>query len=193
VSIPLTIGDAADNLRGALDYLAGVLVREHGNDPVANKTLFPICETQPRYKSGGAKPLDVKGGVSDQALRIIAGVQPYNAPNWLDHPLLVVRHLANINKHQCVLTGTKEISDVILTHPGIQLARYAVTLGEVRDDFADLTFTLTGSPAVPEPGATAYIFVEHAVNQPVAPIRSLTYAAQFIREAIVGPIEHTCI
>lgn len=129
VSIPLTIGDAAENLRDALDYLAGVLVREAGNDPVANRTMFPICETQPRYKSGAAKPLHVKGGVSDQALQIIDAVQPYNAPNWLDHPLLVVGRLANINKHQCVLTGTKEIGDVILTHPGIQLARYAVTLG----------------------------------------------------------------
>jgi hypothetical protein len=57
VSIPLTIGDAAENLRGALDYLDGVLVREQGNDPVAAKTQCPILETQGRDKSGATKPV----------------------------------------------------------------------------------------------------------------------------------------
>ena len=191
VSIPLTIGDAADNLRGALDYLAGVLVRGQGNDPVAARTQFPILETPERGRSGAAKPPRVSGGVSNEALKIIDAVQPYKIPTWLDHPLLVVRNLANINKHRCVLTGTKEISDLVFTHPGIQLARYAVTVREARDDHAELVFTLSSAPGVEETGS-AYIFVEHTENRVVPPIGSLTEAAQFIREKVVGPAERVC-
>jgi len=192
VSIPLTIGDAAVNLRGALDYLAGILVREEGNDPVVFQTKFPILERQECDKSGAPRPPDVKGGVSDDALKIIDAVQPYKIPGRLDHPLLFVRNLANISKHRWLPKGTKEISDVIFTNPGIQLARYTITLGEMRDDYADLIFTLTGAPSVEETGG-AYIFVEHAENRSVAPIEGLTNAAQFIREAVVSPIERTCI
>ncbi len=192
-SIPLTIGDAAVNLRGALDYLAGILVREEGNDPVAAKTLFPILERQGRDQFGAPKPLYVKGSVSDDALKIIDAVQPYKTPEWLDHPLLFVENLANINKHRWVPTGTKEISDVVFTDPRIQLARYAVTLGQVGDDYAELIFTLTGAPGEVETGSSAYIFVEHAEGRRVAPIKGLTDAAQFIREWVVGPIERTCI
>jgi hypothetical protein len=181
------------NLRGALDYLAGVLVREEGNDPVAAKTQFPILERQRREKSGAPKPLHVKGGVSDDALKIIDAVQPYKTPEWLDHPLLFVENLSNINKHRRVPTGTKEISDVVLTRPEVQLARYAVALGEVRDDYAEVIFTLTATPREPETGSSAYIFVEHAEGRQVAPSKSLTDAAQFIRESVVGPIERTCI
>ncbi len=188
MSIPLTIGDAAENLRGALDYLAGILVREAGNDPVAAKTQFPILERQGRDRSGATQPPDVRGGVSAEALKIIDEVQPYKIPTWLDHPLLVVRNLANINKHQSLLTGTKEISDVTFTLPGIRLARYAITLGEIRDDYAELIFTLTGTPGVEETGS-AYIFVEHAEGRQVAPIKSLRDASRFIRESVVGPIE----
>jgi hypothetical protein len=191
--ISLTIGDAAVNLRGALDYLAGVLVREEGNDPVAAKTQFPILERQGREKSGAPKPLHVKGGVSDEALKIIDAVQPYKTPGWLDHPLLFVENLSNINKHRRVPTGSREISDLVFTHPGIRLARYAVTLGQVRDDHAELIFTLTGAPSETETGSRAHIFVEHAEGRQVAPIKSLTDAAQFIREWVIGPIERTCI
>jgi hypothetical protein len=188
VPIPLTIGDAADNLRGALDYLAGVLVRERGNDPVAAKTQFPILARQGRDKSGATQPLNVWGGVGNDALKIIDAVQPYRTPGWLDHPLLVIRNLANINKHQSLLAGTKEISDVVFTNPGRRLARYAITLGEVGDDYAELIFTLTDAPGVQETGS-AYIFVEHAEGRQVAPIKSLTDASRFIRESVVGPIE----
>ncbi len=191
VSIPLTIGDAADNLRGALDYLAGVLVREAGNDPVKSKPHFPILETPPRDKPGATTPLRVKGGVSDDALKLIEAVRPYNIPEWLDHPLLVVNNLADINKHRSLLTGTKEIGDVVLTHPGIALARYAVTISEVHDDYAELSFTVTGRGEA-ETGSAAYIWVHHVEDQPVPPIDSLTKAAQFIREHVVRPIERIC-
>ncbi len=180
------------NLRGALDYLAGILVREAGNDPVATKPLFPILGTQECDKFGAPKPPDVKGGVSDDALKIIDAVQPYKMPGRLDHPLLFVRNLANINKHQSLPTGTKGISDVVFTDPGIQLARYAITLGEVGDDYADLIFTLIGAPGAEESGF-AYILVEHAEGQQVAPIKALRNASRFIRESVVGPIERICI
>jgi hypothetical protein len=191
--IPLTIGDAAGNLRGALDYLAGVLVREAGNDPVEAETLFPILETRRRDKSGATKPLYVRGGVSSDAWKIIDAVQPYQTPWWIEHPLLIVDHLANINKHRSLLTGTRGISDVTLTtHPGIAVARFAVTVGEVHDDNAELIFTLTGEGGA-EVGGHAYIWVDHAEqHEPVPPINSLTKAAQFIREEIVGPVERIC-
>jgi hypothetical protein len=190
VSIPLTIGDAAENLRGALDYLAGILVREQGNDPLAAKPFFPILDRPARDRSGAPQPPEVKGGVSDDALKLIDAVQPYKTPGWLDHPLLVVRNLANINKHRSLLTGTKEISDVVFTaHPGIRLARYTITLGEVGDDYAALVFTLIGTPGAATETGSAYIFVEHAEGRQVAPIQGLRDASRFIRESVVGPIE----
>jgi hypothetical protein len=75
---------------------------------------------------------------------------------------LFVQNLANINKHRSVPTGTKGISDVILTHPGIRVARYAVALGEVRDDYAELIFTLMALQAKKRPGGHACLLVEHA-------------------------------
>ncbi len=194
MSVPLTIGDAAENLRGALDYLAGVLVREAGNDPPAAKPFFPILDRPALDRSGAPQPPQVKGGVSDEALKIIDAVQPYKVPTRLDHPLLVVRNLANINKHRSLLTGTKEIGDVVFTaHPGIRLARYAITLGEVGDDYAALVFTLIGTPGAEAETGSAYIWVEHAEGRQVAPIQGLRDASRFIREAILAPIERSCI
>jgi hypothetical protein len=195
VSIPLTIGDAADNLRGALDYLAGVLVREQGNDPVAKRTHFPICKRQPRDKYGAPQPPEVKGGVSDEALKLIDAVQPYKIPTRLDHPLLVINNLANTNKHRSLLTGSKEINDVVFTAPppGTRLAHYAVTLGEVGDDYAELVFTLIGTPGAAAETGTAYIWVEHEEGRLVAPIEGLRDASRFIRESVLGPIERICI
>jgi hypothetical protein len=137
-------------------------------------------------------PLHVRGGVSTAAYQIIESIQPYKAPYWSNHPLLVLDRLAKINKHRSVPTGIKGINDVVFTsEPGYSPDRYAVTVGKAQDDDAELIFTPIGVSGAVETG-TAYLLIQHAPNEMLPPIKSLTTAAQFIREQVVLPIEQAC-
>lgn len=84
----LYIGDAAHNLRTALDYLAVALVRSTG---AATKNIyFPITETAAKYKADSAGKTK---GMPPEAKAFIDQMQPYGDGNywfWALHNLDVI-------------------------------------------------------------------------------------------------------
>jgi hypothetical protein len=105
--IRLLLGDAAHNLRTALDHLACELVRSTGiAEP---RVYFPICETEELYKaesSGKTK------GMPQSAKEIIDRLCPYGGGN---HLLWGLHKLDIIDKHRLPLTTTLKIGSWSVT------------------------------------------------------------------------------
>lgn len=94
------IGDCLHNLRSALDYLACGLVERNGGT-VTRRTQFPILIRQPTDEAGTPKLPSIAGGVAPKVLEIIDESQPYkNREDAPTHPLLILRHLSNADKHR---------------------------------------------------------------------------------------------
>jgi hypothetical protein len=116
--VPLLIGDAAHNMRTALDHLAVALsVKDRqrlAGFPIEDKPIWAtdasgawvIDDDEARNRYNEA----VKG-ISDRTKAIIEGLQPYHRPEdsrELD-PLHVIRVLDNADKHR----------EIVATHPGL--------------------------------------------------------------------------
>ena len=97
VSIPLTIGDCAQNLRSALDYLIYEIVIANGGKPT-EKHAFPVCKTYDRFRDLRNKRL---AGVPGSTVTLIESLQPYfDGKPYKSDPLYIIDELANINKHR---------------------------------------------------------------------------------------------
>jgi hypothetical protein len=91
-----TVGDAIQNLRSALDYLAAELVRSAGKEP--KLVYFPICETATKYVS------ESKGktkGISEEAKKFIDSIEPYGGGDGND--LWILHSLNNTDKHRLLM------------------------------------------------------------------------------------------
>ena len=96
--IRLLLGDAAHNLRTALDHLSCELVRSTGvSEP---KVYFPICESEQVYKSESAGKTK---GMPGSAKQLIDRLNPYGGGN---HLLWGIHQLDIIDKHRLLLTTT---------------------------------------------------------------------------------------
>lgn len=90
-------GDTIHNLRSALDLLVWQLVLAKNKRP-DKRTEFPIFLDPAKYKAGG--PRKVKG-VSEAAVNIIEGLQPYHETEMPErHPLWLLHSLDIRDKHQ---------------------------------------------------------------------------------------------
>jgi len=104
VSVPLFIGDALQNLRSSLDYLACELVLAANPTNDIRQTAFPIFETAKDYTSRSPRKV---AGMRQDAVDKIASFKPYKGGNdtlWRLHAL------NNMDKHRllvtCVATAT---------------------------------------------------------------------------------------
>jgi len=98
--VPLLAGDAIQNLRSALDYLACSLVRANGGT-VSERTGFPIFKNVPTSKLNKAAFAGKIEGMRNEAKDIIRATKPYKGGNdalWRIHRLNV------IDKHQMLQT-----------------------------------------------------------------------------------------
>ena len=102
-SVPTTIpgqiravaGDAVQNIRASLDYLARALVSASGRTPsdtTGRRTQFPISYRQ--------SPVEVHPGVNQEALKIIRALQPGPSGGKTRHPLAMLHELSNADKHR---------------------------------------------------------------------------------------------
>jgi hypothetical protein len=116
--IPLLIGDAAHNMRTALDHLAVAL--SPGNEYLAGLPIEdrPIWATNPdgSWVIENDEPRcrydEAVKGMRPRVKAIIDGLQPYHFADNLErsrHPLHIIRVLDNADKHRTI----------IATHPGI--------------------------------------------------------------------------
>jgi hypothetical protein len=110
LELSLLVGEVAHQLRSAVDHIAHGLVLAAGNAPT-HRTAFPVLIKRP------AK-LEIYGGVSAEALKRVDQVQPYQRrPDPAAHPLHVLNHLWNIDKHRNL-----HLAAALLRRPQIFLA-----------------------------------------------------------------------
>lgn len=98
ISVPLLIGDALQNLRSSLDYLACELTL--AADPTNNisQTAFPIFETAEDYASSSPRKV---AGMREDVIRKIATFKPYKGGN---DTLWKLHTLNNRDKHRLLIT-----------------------------------------------------------------------------------------
>ena len=99
--LKLIAGDAAHNLRIALDYLANELVRAAGF-PTKN-VYFPICESLEKYEADSDGKTK---GMPESAKKWIAGRQPYGGG---DDALWGLHRLDIIDKHRLLIAVSTRI------------------------------------------------------------------------------------
>jgi hypothetical protein len=103
-SLSLPVGDAAHNLRSALDYLVWEMAYIDGGgvDPPHGKTQFPIMRRPTDFTSRTTYMLE---NVSNPHRAIIERFQPYKRWKGLDfHPLGLLRDINDDDKHRLVVT-----------------------------------------------------------------------------------------
>ena len=96
-SMGAILGDAAHNLRTALDYLACELVRSAGKEP-GGGVYFPISDSAEKYKTESDRKTK---GVPDDAKKMIDSIHPYFGGN---NALWALHKLDKVDKHKLVPT-----------------------------------------------------------------------------------------
>lgn len=90
--LSLIVGDIADNLRAALNYLVYQLAAHDTGGHPDKSVQFPIDEAKQDF--GGHVKRFLKG-IRVEHIALIERLQPYNGNNWLRQ----LRELSNPNKH----------------------------------------------------------------------------------------------
>jgi hypothetical protein len=125
--VPLIIGDVLQNLRSAVDHLAGQLVRAANNTPDRD-TAFPVYETAEKFQSGCKRQIHLMRQDAQDAIKF---VQPYKGGNG--DTLWRLHRLNNIDKHNLIFTTFASVTQINLFH---HLARVMPAL----QPFADAGF-----------------------------------------------------
>jgi hypothetical protein len=165
------VGDAIQNLRTTLDYLAHALVEANGKKPT-RETSFPILKGDLRsepYKSTFEGKVE---GMGDEAIKAIKRLKPYKGGN---DALYRIHALNNGDKHRLLLAAgcaaslfkPEPIAEKVLFDPEM----LAQTLS---DRFVSLpgTFPLYKGqeilidPLLAEPYKYVDPFIEVALNEP---------------------------
>jgi hypothetical protein len=94
------------NLRSAVDHLAGQLAISAGND-IGKHTAFPIFENAIKYKSGASKKVE---RMRADAIRAIGALEPYGGGKV--EALWRLHQLNNIDKHRVIFTAASSVAAV---------------------------------------------------------------------------------
>jgi hypothetical protein len=97
-------GEIAHHLRSVLDHLVWLLSSEQYRRQHETLIAFPICTAKPR------KPKEltrydgkIQGITSSDARSLIEKLQPYNAADPFDDPLIILHNLDRVDKHQTLV------------------------------------------------------------------------------------------
>lgn len=105
--LALPIGDAVQNIRSALEYLAYELASQRARK--AGKTGFPIYTDECGFKVNGAKRIE---SIRGDERTLIENVQPYAANPIPDNdPLEILRKLSNLDKHHLLVPMIASVSN----------------------------------------------------------------------------------
>ncbi len=114
IRLSVLIGEFIYDLRSALDHLADFLVRQNGGRPT-KQTRFPIYDSR-FNRDGTERVFSISGGVSETALALIEGMQPYKrGENATSHPLSMLGYLSNADKHRNLVVAGLFLSHVQVT------------------------------------------------------------------------------
>lgn len=106
VEIPLICGDVLQNLRSALDHLAGQLAISAGKT-IGKNSAFPIFENVAKYRSGAAQKVE---RMRPEARKAIADLEPYGGGKG--EALWHLHQLNNIDKHRVILTAASLVAAI---------------------------------------------------------------------------------
>lgn len=196
--VALAFGDAIQNFRAALDYMTRVLVEVHGLNPIdkgPGSTQFPIHGREPRAFA-------INPGVSDAALTIIEGCQPYHAEQPENHPLSRLQQISNRDKHRLLhvtaISGTYNAALIPLEAPesfalAADTPRYPIRLAEGRSQVIRPTDGFTGPARLG--GMTSYTVVLGDSEEPWSEQLLLigTEILDFVRDSVLRPLEQTIL
>jgi hypothetical protein len=138
----LIVGDAVQNMRIALEYLAYEL-----SSPKARKagtTSFPIYEDAAKFNPSGIAT--VKG----DERTLIERVQPYAASKIpSDDPLAVLRKLSNLDKHQLLVPMIAAVSlrESWVASDNAEVRFHFIARGPIEHDTKIVAFTATPKDA----------------------------------------------
>jgi hypothetical protein len=100
VQLALIFGDMLSNLRTTLDYLVWQLVLEAGLEP-GRHSGFPVAKRAADWPPQVAAGLK---GIPDEWVEEMHAVQPYHWEQPDLHPLAILDHVNNLNKHRFLPT-----------------------------------------------------------------------------------------
>jgi hypothetical protein len=137
--LALPIGDALQNMRSALEYLAYELSSPKMKR--SNKTAFPIFSDECQFKVRGV-PKIKSMGTDEQTL--IERVQPYAASKIPSNdPLAILRKLSNLDKHQLLVPVIAAVSlrDSWVASDNADIRFTYIARGPVKHDAKIVAFT----------------------------------------------------
>ncbi len=140
------IGESLYHGRSFLEHLVWALVRGNGNTPGRNHT-FPIWD-HPRTARGGQSTADAflqltsrkqLAGVSEEAIRRIEGLQPYNFANPPAFCLSILNRMARDDRHHAIhasFVGGRGVADMeerFRTPPGVHITAFEDLMHDGQD------------------------------------------------------------
>lgn len=118
----LDIGDAVQNARAALDYLAYELVALESGGTYYERSQFPIAWEPDEHSARDRETIDRLGGHWD----VIREYQPYGRPaDVFSAALGILRDYSNQDKHRLLVpvSVAADLNSTMLVHPGEGVTR----------------------------------------------------------------------
>lgn len=194
----VVIGDCLFNIRSALDHLMCRLVESKGGT-VTRKTQFPISDVRRIDKAGKPVLPKVAGLTAADVLALIDDLQPYQrGDNATSHPLSVLRHLSNADKHVLLHVTAAHVADATcsLRFPDGRLVHGAPTGTVARHETPIAAFRWTepfdkaaNAQVQVEASGSAFVAIKEAgpwSGKPVAVV--LEEVFQFTRDVVVASL-----
>lgn len=189
--LAVIVGDCLFCLRSALDHIVWALVLANGKKPgICNQ--FPICSSCKNFAVEVQKGR--LRGVSDKALAVVEGLQPYNgSPN----PLGMLNSLHNVDKHRSLKLASLSIDSIDLTwrEAGEEEAFSYHLSGDGLTDGTELlhdavAFGLSGSGDVQVSGkATATVVFKDEPCRGYVVGTALDETLQFMKRTVIPAFE----
>jgi hypothetical protein len=107
-ALGLIVGDWANNVRSALDYIVYELVRGETGEDDPRWTHFPVVVAAGDYEGRARSQLR---GVPAWSLPVFEGLQPFHdGADARDHHLAILADVSNRDKHRLVHTAAMQIA-----------------------------------------------------------------------------------
>ena len=131
LALSALLGDAIQNLRAALDYCAWAAAGDEIRRTQPCDVSFPLYEDAAKFATWRIKKETWYG---QPTLDAIDRAQPFHAPTDALHPLLVLQHLSNVDKHRLLNVVQYAAIDLgtIAIEPEPTLKNYTGTSGLVK-------------------------------------------------------------
>lgn len=125
------LGDVVHNLRAALDYSTWAAVDDHIRGTNPRGVAFPLYDNDADFAKWAKRK---EKWYAQPTIEAIERAQPFHAPADTRHPLSVLQHLSNVDKHRLlnvVEFAAVDLGPVAIT-PEPLVKRHDATLGRVK-------------------------------------------------------------